>query len=211
MRQLATLLRGRDADAQIDVLDAAYWMKGCSSLGVLRYAALLSVTSKNGKDRDFCLMDIKEAVKAAAPRAMKAKMPAHQAERVAEGARHMSPYLGERMRSAKLMAKSVFVRELLPQDLKLDIAQLTRDEAMSVASFLSGVVGKAHSRQMDAPTRKTWIAELSRNRSSSLDAPGWLWTSIVDLLVSQERAYLEHCRRYALENAGPRHGPKPLR
>jgi uncharacterized protein (DUF2252 family) len=38
------------------------------------------------------------------------------------------------------------------------------------------------------------------NRSKSLDAPSWLWPSMVDLLVSHERAYLEHCRKYALDN-----------
>ena len=79
-------------------------------------------------------------------------MPVDQAERVVEGARHRSPYLRKRMRAAKLMSKSVFVRELL------------------------------------------------RNRSKSLDTPNWLWSSVVELLADHERAYLEHCRRYARES-----------
>jgi uncharacterized protein (DUF2252 family) len=66
MRHLATSLRSRDDDAAVEVLDAAYWMKGCSSLGLLRYAVLLGVGS--GKKRDMALMDIKQAVTAAAPR-----------------------------------------------------------------------------------------------------------------------------------------------
>jgi uncharacterized protein (DUF2252 family) len=33
-----------------------------------------------------------------------------------------------------------------------------------------------------------------------LDAPSWLWRSTVDLLVSHEGAYLDHCRKYALDN-----------
>ena len=70
---------------------------------------------------------------------------------------------------------------------------------MSVAGFLAAVVGKAHSRQMDGATRKQWRSELQGNRSKSLDAPTWLWTSVVDLLAEHERAYLEHCRKYALE------------
>ena len=105
------------------------------------------------------------------------------------------------MLAAELLGKSVFLRELLPQDLKIEIEQLTREEAMKVAHFLAGVVGKAHRRQMDAATRKQWQKELQRNRSKTLDAPSWLWTSIVDLLASHERAYLEHCRKYALEVA----------
>ena len=97
------------------------------------------------------------------------------------------------------MGKSAFVRELMPQDLKIEVEHITRDEAMKVAHYLATVVGKAHSRQMDAQTRKNWQAELQRNRSRTLDAPTWLWTSIVELLVGHERAYLEHCRKYATE------------
>ncbi|AXC16079.1 hypothetical protein ACPOL_6871 (plasmid) [Acidisarcina polymorpha] len=33
-----TSFKGRDSEAKLRVLDAAYWMKGCSSLGRLRYA-----------------------------------------------------------------------------------------------------------------------------------------------------------------------------
>jgi uncharacterized protein (DUF2252 family) len=200
IRNLATILKSRDDDAQVDILDAAYWMKGCSSLGLLRYAVLLSVRSKKGKRRNFCLMDIKEAMNAAAPRAADAEMPTDQAERVLEGARHLAPYLGKRMRTSSMLGKSVFLRELLPQDLKLEIDHLTRDEAVKVAEYLAAVVGKAHSRQMDIESRKSWLAELNKNRTGTLDAPTWLWRSIVDLLGIHERAYLEHCRRYALEH-----------
>ena len=35
-------------------------------------------------------------------------------------------------------------------------------------------------------------------RRANLEAPNWLWSSVVDLLWIHERAYLEHCRRYAL-------------
>jgi uncharacterized protein (DUF2252 family) len=196
------MLRSRKDDARVKLLDAAYWMKGCSSLGRLRYAILLRVGSKKGKESEYCIMDLKEAAQAAAPRAVSVKMPSDQAERVVEGARHLSPYLGKRMCAVRLMDKAVFVRELLPQDLKIEIEQLTRDEAMKVAHFLSAVVGKAHSRQMDSETRKQWQKELQRNRSTSLDAPTWLWTSIVELLANHERAYLEHCRKYALEVDG---------
>ena len=198
MRTLVTMLRSRDDEAPVKLLDAAYWRKGCSSLGRLRYAVLLGV-GKKGKSREYCLMDMKEAAKAAAPHASDAEMPTDQAERVVEGARHLSPFLGKRMCAASLMDKPVFVRELLPQDLKIEIEQLTRDEAMSVAGFLAAIVGKAHSRQMDVATRKQWRSELQGNRSKSLDAPTWLWTSVVDLLAEHERAYLEHCRKYALE------------
>jgi uncharacterized protein (DUF2252 family) len=101
------------------------------------------------------------------------------------------------MRSARLAERAVVIRELLPQDMKLTIEQFTRDEAMKVARFLAMVVGKAHARQMDSAERKAWLTELRRNRSKTLDAPGWLWTGIVELVSSHAAGYLEHCRRYA--------------
>jgi len=195
VRKLITSFKHRDDNAKIRVLDAAYWMKGCSSLGRLRYAVLLGVGPK--KDREFCLVDIKEAVRAAAPAAKNAGMPQDFAKRVVTGACNLSPYLGERMLAAKLLSRPVVLRELMPQDLKLEIDRLTREEAVAAASYLACIVGKAHARQMDAATRKRWMAELNRNRSKSLDAPGWMWRSVVELIASHETAYLEHCRRYA--------------
>jgi uncharacterized protein (DUF2252 family) len=105
------------------------------------------------------------------------------------------------MRAAKLMHKSNLLRELLPQDLKIEIERLTEGEALEVAHYLAAMVGKAHSRQMDAAVRKQWQADLSRNRTKTLDAPNWLWSSVVELLAEHERAYLEHCRRYAREDS----------
>ena len=70
----------------------------------------------DGNEEDYCLVDLKEAVKASAPHATRAKMPSDQAARVVEGARHLSPYLGDRMLAGKLDGNSVFVRELMPQD-----------------------------------------------------------------------------------------------
>jgi uncharacterized protein (DUF2252 family) len=198
MHRLATRLRSRDESEVVKLVDAAYWVKGCSSLGRSRYAVLLHV---DGNEEGYCLVDVKEAVKAAAPHARRAKIPSDQAERVVEGARHLSPYLGDRMLAAKLDGSSVFVRELMPQDRKIEVEQLTSEEAIEVAGFLAAVVGKAHSRQMEAGTRKEWQRELQRGRSKSLDAPGWLWTSIVELLVDHERGYLDHCRQFALEGA----------
>ena len=195
LRHLATSLRSRDDDAPVEVADAAYWMKGCSSLGLLRFAVLLTIGS--GKKRDMALMDVKEAIAAAAPRFAGRKIPKDQGERVVEGALHLSPNLGKRMVAGKIDQRSVFIRELLPQDLKVEIEQLTVPDAMKAASFLAGVVGKAHARQMDEPARKSWSNELDRHRSKSLEAPSWLWSSVVSLIGSHEVAYLEHCRQYA--------------
>ncbi len=199
VHQLITLLRHRKNKSAVEVLDASYWMKGCSSLGKLRFAVLAGISDR--KKNDLCLIDIKEAVCAAAPRAPGVKMPRNNAVRVVEGARHLSPYLGERMMAAQLLGKSVVLRELLPQDLKLEMDRLTRDQIVGSSRFLAGVVGKAHARQMDHDTRTKWLTDLQRDRSKTLDAPSWLWTSVVDLVASHEKAYLEHCRQYALSAA----------
>lgn len=199
MAELATLLKFGHKDAPVRLLDAAYWRKGCSSLGRLRFAALVAIGE--GKRERHCLMDIKEAVAAAAPHSSDSGLPADNAERVVTGARHLSPFLGARMEAAAFLGKTVFVRELLPQDLKLEIETLTRDEAMGVAHFLAEVVGRAHARQLSTEDRKAWLAELHRNRSKTLDAPSWLWNSVVDLVAAHEAAYLQHCRRFALEAA----------
>lgn len=199
LRRLVVSLRLRDEEASVRVLDAAYWRKGCSSLGRLRLAVLVAVGT--GKAERQCLMDVKEAIAAAAPCSKTADMPHDNAERVVTGARNLSPFLGGRMVAARLLGKSVFIRELLPQDLKLEIEQLSHDEATSVAEFLARVVGRGHARQLNASDRKRWLDELRRNRSKSLDAPSWLWSSVVDLVGTHESAYLEHCRQYALAEA----------
>ena len=193
-RRLVASLRRRPSDAQIRLEDAAYWVKGCSSLGLGRYAALVSI-ERDGKGRDYGLIDLKEARPAIAPRATGAKTPKDEAERVVTGASALSPQLGERMVACHLFGKAFFARELMPADLKLEIEKLPEDEALDSARYLASVVGRAHRRQMKADERAAWKRELDRRRSKSLDAPSWLWSSVVNLLANHERAYLDHCRR----------------
>jgi uncharacterized protein (DUF2252 family) len=186
--------KGRDDKTRVTVVDAAYWMKGCSSLGRLRYAVLLELRKKG--DRDYCLIDLKEAAPPAAPHASR-RREIDDAHRVVEGACSLSPNLGQRMMAVRLMKKPVVLRELMPQDLKFDLDRLTKEEAVAAAGYLAGVVAKAHGRQMDRQTRSAWRSELRRQHSKTLDAPSWLWISVVALIANHEAAYLEHCRRYA--------------
>jgi uncharacterized protein (DUF2252 family) len=128
-------------------------------------------------------------------------MPRDNAVRVVTGARALSPNLGNRMIAARLLDKSVIIRELMPQDLKLEVNGLTQTKAMALAAYLAGVVGRAHGRQMSLETRESWLSDLTKARPATLDAPGWLWSSVVSLLAIHEQAYLEHCRRFALAQA----------
>lgn len=200
VQALATMLRSRPTDVKVKLMDAAYWVKGCSSLGKLRYAAVLAVAGKKKLTR-YCLMDFKEAADAIAPLAKGATMPKDNSERVLKGAKHVSPYLGKRMAKTVISEKHVFVRELMPQDLKLDIEQLDMQEATNVASYLAAVVGKAHSRQMNSNQRKDWLFNLKKKRMLNVDAPTWLWQGVVALLSIHEKAYLEHCRQHTLSEA----------
>ena len=197
---LATQLRRRETDAPVELLDVAYWKKGCSSLGKLRYAVVLDVGGRATRGRDLCLIDIKEAVKAAAPRDGSAALPREYGLRVVEGARNLSPHPGERMAAARLGNRSVFLRELLPEDLKLEIESITPNEAKRAARYLARVVGRAHARQMSDEVRLAWSTELRHIEGKKLEAPSWLWNSVVDLVGTHEQGYLEHCRRFALES-----------
>lgn len=196
LQNLVQRIDGRDGELRIRLLDAAYWMKGCSSLGRLRYAALVGIGGK--KNEEYRLLDIKEAVMAAAPSSKKAKMPANNADRVVQGANALSPYLGERMTSAWLARRQVFVRELRPQDMKFELDGLQQPEAIAIARLMAGVVGRAHGRQLRREERLSWARELRAQHSKGLDAPRWLWSGVLDLAALHEAAYLEHCRRYAL-------------
>lgn len=192
---LVNKIRSRNLEDSVGLLDAAYWVKGCSSLGLLRYAVLLDVDDTKTKKQEICLMDIKEAVAAKAPRYADSGMPLVNAERVVKGARNLSPNLGKRMMTGRILGKSVFVRELRPEDLKLEIDELSPREAVKVARYIGAIVGKAHARQMDESVALDWFKELTRNPSSK-GAPNWLWKCTVELAALHEAAYLDHCRRY---------------
>lgn len=201
MRSLVTRLKSRSKKAKLEVIDAAYWVKGCSSLGLLRYAVLLGLG-----DGEYCLIDIKEAVQATSVHYPHASMPRDNAKRVVAGARHLSPALGERTLPQRFLGKGIFVRELLPQDLKLEIDELSVDDAASTASYLAYVVGCAHARQMDWATGMHWIKQLQMDRDAADPIPGWLWHSVLQLIASHESSYLEHCRQYALRLARSERG-----
>ena len=191
IRRLVTEEEGRDDDADVRMIDAAYWRKGCSSLGHLRYAVLLQVGRKSDRRR-HCLMDIKEAVKpqAAAFRGDAARLcPSGGGGRFAPFALSRKPHAtagdnGTTRVSARIIAAGSQARNERPRP----------EEAARVAGYLAAVVGQAHGRQMELDERRGWCKELRRNRAKALNAPSWLWRSVVDLLLDHQSGYLEHCR-----------------
>lgn len=201
VRRLVALLESRNDDASISLIDAAFWVKGCSSLGLWRAAVLVEVVDrsrKGKKRRSISLLDIKQAIEASAPWAPGKDPGFAPGERVRQGARRLAPALGQRMVAATVLDRSVFIRELLPQDLKVELEHVSAEDARAVAYYLGAVVGRAHARQMDVASRRAWRTEMATHRTRNLDAPSWLWAALVDLVAVHERAYLEHCRLYAL-------------
>ena len=205
VRRLITRLEERDAAAPVRLVDAAFWVKGCSSLGLWRVAALVEFRDPgdNGKSggTELALLDIKQAVEPSAPWAPGLDPSLAPGMRVLSGAQRLAPALGSRMLAGKLLDRSVFIRELLPQDLKVELDHVDAGDARRVAYYLGKVVGRAHRRQMDGEATRAWLADLATRRTKNLDAPSWLWTALVQLVGLHEHAYLEHCRRYALEEA----------
>ena len=194
VKTLILALNKRSERAKVELVDAAYWMKGCSSLGKLRYAALVHLSSER-KDK-LSLVVIKEAGPAAAPSATGADIPSDHAERIVAGARALSPNLGERIASGSIGDRPVIIRELMPEDLKLEMEQFSRKEAVTAARHLAMVVGKAHGRQMSRDDRVRWGSDLGSRHPTADATPSWLWTTLVPLLTRHEGAYLEHCRTW---------------
>lgn len=197
IRERCRKLAGVEGDGSVRVVDAAYWRKGCSSLGNIRFAVLVGISSGKAKDERLALVDIKEAVTSVVAPSSKAAMPADPAERVLMGAKALSPNLGHRMIAAQLMGKPVFLRELAPQDLKIEVEQFSRKEAIVAASYLAFVVGQAHARQLGDRERLAWRDTLT-SQDGNLEAPSWLFRAIVAMAGAHEIGYLEHCRRFAL-------------
>jgi uncharacterized protein (DUF2252 family) len=148
-------------------------MKGCSSLGLLRYALLIAVGTKN--KQEYRLLDVKEATRAAAPRSERAKTPINNADRVVADACASSPFLGERMISTRISGRDVFIRELRPQDMQFELEGLQQGEAVAIGRLMAAVVGRAHGRQLTTVNRKAWTKELKNRHTAGLDAPRWLW------------------------------------
>jgi uncharacterized protein (DUF2252 family) len=197
VRALVTKLEHRPDDATIRLREAAYWVKGCSSLGLFRAALIVDVIDNDTKKKSSCLLDVKEAGPTSAPSLT--GLPQDHAKRVVAGAKKLAPALGERMAACRVLDRSVFVRELMPQDLKCELDELSAEDARGVANYLGMVVGRAHGRQLNSTDKAAWLAEIASHHTKKLDAPNWLWRAVVELVSIHEAAYLEHCRLYALE------------
>jgi len=56
--------------------------------------------------------------------------------------------------------------------LKIEISRLSPEEAISLAHYLAGVVGRAHGRQMTSSQRRTWRSDLAKSHKLLKPHPG---------------------------------------
>ncbi len=130
-------------------------------------------------------------------------MPRDHAVRVVSGAAALAPNLGERMLATRLLGKPMVLRELLPHGISSwRSSNSPAAKRRGRARYLAYVVGVGAC----APDGRAATGALGRchrppARARYIDAPTWLWDSVVDLTASHEAGYLEHCRRYALAQA----------
>jgi uncharacterized protein (DUF2252 family) len=202
---LVTTLAGLEHDGALEIVDLAFRVAGTGSLGVFRVAAVVSVGGKGKKhhDDDLRLLDVKEALPTHTPRAAAVRglgVPADDAARVVHGARALSPPIGPRLLAATLDGMPVVVRELLPQEDKVNVDGLAQDEACAVAHHLGGILGRAHARQLDPKEAKAWRAACGAKTDAGAP-PSWLWSALVPLVGRHEAAYLEHCGALAVRGA----------
>lgn len=194
MRTLVASLTDEAADVQVEVLDAAFRVAGTGSLGCWRAAALVRIGSgKKEGDARLRLVDIKEALPSDAIRHPKGKTPTDDADRVVSGARALVPMFGERMLAATVLHRRVVVRELLPQDRKVNLDLLKRGEAAPIARHLGAVVGRAHARQLTPEQAAAWGTQLLPKGTCDGRPPDWLWETLIELVGIHEEAYLRHC------------------
>ena len=151
-----------------------------------RAIQLLSSAYPDGR-RSLSLLDLKQAIAASAPWSPTAVHPDAPAERVLAGAKRLAPALGARMIATTVLDRSVFVRELLPQDLKVELDRISVEDGRAVARYLGLVVGRAHARQLDPDSRRRWLSEMQTHRTKNIDAPSWLWHAVVDLVSGQNQ------------------------
>jgi hypothetical protein len=77
---------------------------------------------------------------------------------------------------------------LLPQDLKLEIETLSREEAVGGAELFLARAAGMRGKWRGENAANGW-PNCAGNRNKSLDAPSWLWNSVVDLAAAHEAAY----------------------
>jgi uncharacterized protein (DUF2252 family) len=165
---------------RLEILDVAFRIAGTGSLGVLRAGIL--TRGKGGRNGAW-LFDAKEERESAAPW-FGAAPTAQGGERIVAAASACLDHAPRLLGAARQGKLSFVIRPLSPQEDKLELARVEREEMEGLLVYLGMLTGAAHRR--GAQTRpKMWTQSQCRH----------LWTAAIELAGLHEAAYLAYCLR----------------
>lgn len=165
------------------VEDVAFRVAGNGSLGALRVAVL---TRGKGEPDSRWIFDMK-AEGAPSAQALLGPPVGPPAERVRRANEICLACPPRMLGTTELDAESLFVRRLLPQEDKLDLARLRAEELPELARYLGALLGRVHTRGLSSPAPSVW---------SDLELAGLTEQAII-IAGIHEAAYLGLCRAVA--------------
>jgi uncharacterized protein (DUF2252 family) len=172
--------KGGPRPEQLEILDVAFRIAGTGSIGSFRIAVL---TRGKGGDDGSWLFDLKEqagsSVDVLSPRAASDSRAA-EVEAAFRACVDQPPLM---LGTSRIAGYDVLVRRLTPQEDKLSLTRLEREELGPLATYLGALLGAAHRRGAD----RTFPAWSASDRGGVLERA-------VALAGIHEAVYLELCR-----------------
>lgn len=164
-----------------EIEDMAFRVAGTGSLGCLRVAILVR---GKGKRHGEWVFDMKEEDAQASAAKLVPKNFLRGSERVERGLRACLKDVPRALGRAKLRGLPMLVRRLTPQEDKLDLLHIPKDELVPLAKLLGALIGRAHARGATKKPKKAWSATDVRH----------VLDSAVRLAGIHEATYLAFCQ-----------------
>ncbi len=127
--------------AELELCDAALRVAGTGSLGCLRVAALV-----RGRQARGWLFDLKAESRAPSPRRLATVHGENPADRVLSAYMACLARLPARLGTTRLLGQDMLVRQLTPQEDKLDVAALAPRDLLDLTPYAGALLGRAHAR-----------------------------------------------------------------
>jgi uncharacterized protein (DUF2252 family) len=176
------------ASEELELVDAALRIAGTGSLGSLRIAAL--VRGKGGPNGGF-VFDLKEQGDPSAE-ALLGHSSQSPAERVLAAFRATASPPPRLLGTSRIGRIPLFVRRLMPQEDKLDLAHIAPADLEPLAAYLGLLVGAAHGRGAGADARKK-NGRSERVRWSAADGEAMVDRALTVAGI-HESVYLAYCK-----------------
>ena len=163
-----------------EIVDLAFRVAGTGSLGTLRVAIL---ARGKGVVEGGWLFDMKEeGAPAALPVCKSSEVDG--ASRVVSGMRACLESPPRMLGTTTMNGVSMLVRRLAPQEDKLDLTRIAKDELEGVAGYLGALLGRAHRRGATSAGTVPWSAG---EQDAMIDRA-------VTVAGVHEAAYLAYCK-----------------